>query len=204
MRRRPGDGQEIRFALPAPRPGSCRPPRLSRGDPGLRPGPGDPPRRWPLLDLRGWAYLVYDSPKLALADFEAAIKLDPASGDAYNGRGTAHVRLGDYLGAVADAREALRLAKADPRVTYNAARIYALAASIAAADVGEKGRQARLLSSRYQDTAVQLIREALEREAPEKRAAFWRDTIQPDPALKAIRRRLKFEELIATSKQPNS
>ena len=33
-----------------------------------------------LLDQRGWAYLVYDSPKLALADFEAALKLDPANG----------------------------------------------------------------------------------------------------------------------------
>jgi hypothetical protein len=70
--------------------------------------------------------------------------------------------------------------------------------------VGEKGRPARLLSSRYQDFALQLIREALEREAPEKRAAFWRDTIQSDPALKAIRRRLKFEELIATGKKPSS
>jgi hypothetical protein len=69
--------------------------------------------------------------------------------------------------------------------------------------VGGNGRVARTLSSKYQDIAVQLIRAALEREAPEKRAAFWRDTIQPDPALKAIQRRLKFEELIATSKQPS-
>ena len=97
-----------------------------------------------LLVHRGWAYLLFDSPKLALVDFEAAIKLDPADADAYNGRGTAHARLGDHRAAVADAREALRLGKADPRVTYNAARIYALAASVAAADVGENGRPARL------------------------------------------------------------
>jgi tetratricopeptide (TPR) repeat protein len=157
-----------------------------------------------LLIRRGWAYLVFDSPRLALGDFDAAIKLDPANCDAYNGRGTAHVRLGDHRLAVADAREALRLTKANPRVTYNAARIYALAASITAAEVGEMGRQARLLSSEYQDTALQLIRKALEQEAPEKRAGFWRDTIQPDPALKAIRRRLKFEDLIATTNQPHS
>jgi len=157
-----------------------------------------------LLALRGWVYLVYDSPKLALADFEAAIKLEPTDGDAYNGRGTAYVQLGDHFGAVADAREALRLAKANPRVTYNAARIYALAAASAAAEVGEKGRPASLLSAKYQDTAVELIREALERESPEKRTSFWRDTIQLDPALNAIRRRLKFEELIATSKRPNT
>ena len=118
----------------------------------------------------------------------------------YNGRGTAHARLGDHRAAVADAREASVSARTSPRVTYNAARIYAVAASVAAAEVGEKGRQARQLASKYQDIAVQLIREAFEREAPEKRAAFWRETVQADPALKAIRRRLKFEDLIATNK----
>jgi serine/threonine protein kinase/Flp pilus assembly protein TadD len=155
--------------------------------------------------LRGWAYLMVESPKLALVDFETAIKLDPAQGDAYNGRGTACVLGGDHLGAVADAREALLRGKADPRITYNAARIYALAAARAAAEVGgEKGRQARLLASRYQDTALQLIREAIEREAPEKRAKFWRETIQVDPAFKAIKPRLKFDDLIATTKQASS
>ena len=105
---------------------------------------------------------------------------------------------------MADAREALRLGKADPRVTYNAARIYAVAASVAASEVGEKGRPARPLSSQYQDIAVQLIREAFEQEAPAKRAAFWRDTIQPDPALKAIRGGSSYEELIAPNKKPGS
>ncbi len=66
--------------------------------------------------------------------------------------------------------------------------------------VGEKGRQARQLSTKYEDIAVQLIREEFEREAPEKRAAFWRETVHGDPALKAIRRRLKFEDLIVTNK----
>jgi len=153
-----------------------------------------------LLDRRGWAYLVYDSPKLALADFEAAIKLDPSSGVYFTGRGTARVRLGDHAAAVADAREALRKGGADPRVAYNAARIYAIAASIAATEPGEKARQARQLTVKYQDTALQLIRQAFERKAPEERAAFWRETVLPDPALKAIRRRLKFEDLIATNK----
>ncbi len=30
---------------------------------------------------------------------------------------------------------------------------------------------------------MQLIREAFEREAPENVRAFWRETVQPDPAL---------------------
>ena len=202
VRRRPRDGQEIRGALRAPRPGA----NAAHHDyPGairdygraleIRPDDGR------LLARRGWAYLVFDSPKLALADFEAAIKLDPADGDAYNGRGTAHARLGDHRAAVADAREALRLGEANPRVTYNAARIYALAASSRGCRGRREGPPGQAACfAKYQDMAVQLIREAFEREAPEKRAAFWRETVQPDPALKAIRRRLKFEDLIATSK----
>jgi eukaryotic-like serine/threonine-protein kinase len=158
-----------------------------------------------LLVRRGWAYLVADSPRLALDDFNAAIKLDPANGDAYNGRGTAHVRLGDHRAAVADAREALRLGgEMNPRVTYDAARIYAMAAPVASAEIGENGRTSRLLPPRYQDIAVQLIRNALARETPEKRESFWRETIQNDPALKAIRRRLKFEEWNAENKKASS
>ena len=119
---------------------------------------------------------------------------------AYNGRGTARALRGDHAAAVADAREAVHRDGTNPRVIYNAARIYALAAAAAAKELGEKGRQARQLSAKYEDTALQLIRQAFEREAPEKRAAFWRDTVSPDPALKAIRRRIKFEDLIVTNK----
>ncbi len=147
-----------------------------------------------LLVHRGWAYLVFDSPRLALDDFDAAIKLDPAESDAFNGRGTAHVRLGDHRAAVADAREALRLGKTSPRVTYNAARIYAMAASVAASEVGEKGRVSRLLPSQYQDIAVRLIRDALDRESPEKRDVVLagydpeRPGPQGDPAAAQVRR----------------
>ncbi len=157
-----------------------------------------------LLAQRGWAYLLFDSPKPAKVDFEAAIELDPADPDARNGRGMAHARLGDYRAATADASEAIRLGKAKALITYNAARIYAVAASAAASDPGENGRAARQMSSRYQDIAVHLIREAFEQESPAKRAAFWQDAIQPDPALKAIRRRLNYEELIASNKKPGS
>jgi tetratricopeptide (TPR) repeat protein len=158
-----------------------------------------------LYARRGWAYAVFDAPGPALADFESALRLDPSNGDAYNGRGTARVLRGDHIGGVADAREALKRAKADPLVTYHAARVYALAASRAAAEVGGvNGRQSRILSSRYQDNAVRFVREAIGLEAPEKRAGFWRDVIQKDPALKAIQPRLKFDDLIATTKPPNS
>jgi serine/threonine protein kinase/predicted Zn-dependent protease len=157
-----------------------------------------------LLIHRGWAYLLFESPKPALVDFEAAIKLDPASSDGFSGRGLARARLGDYRAAVADALEALRYDRVSPRVTYNSARIYATAALVAATEITENARASRLLSSNYQDIALQLVQEAFEKEVPEKRAAFWRDTVQFDPALKSIRRRLKSEELIAPNKKPGS
>jgi len=157
-----------------------------------------------LLADRGWAYLHFDSPKLALVDFEAAIKIDSADANAHSGRGTAHARLGDHRAAVDDARAALRLGKADPRVIYNAARIYALAAPLAAAEPGANGRSARSLAASYQEKAVNLIRETLHREAPDRRATFWREIIQPDPGLSAIRRWLNFEELIAPFRKPNA
>jgi tetratricopeptide (TPR) repeat protein len=160
----------------------------------------DDPR---LLVHRGWAYLFFDSPKPALVDFEAAVKLDKNDPDARNGRGMAHARLGNHRAAVADAREALRLGNAvASRVTYNAARIYAVAASAAASDPADKARLSRPIASHYQDVAVQLIREAFGQEPPAKRAAFWKDAIEPDPALKAIKRRLNYEELIAANRKP--
>jgi eukaryotic-like serine/threonine-protein kinase len=158
------------------------------------------PQNATLLKARGWAYLGVDAPKLALVDFDAVIKLDPADADAFTGRGSAHARLGDHRKAVADAREAIRVGKADPRVTYNAARIYAMAAPVAASQIGEKGRSAGLLASQYQDAAVKLIKERFEREPPENRPAFWR-AIQSDPALKTIQRRLNYDELIPSNKK---
>ena len=79
---------------------------------------------------RGWAYLG-ESSKLALHDFDEAIKLDPRDSDLYNGRGYARALLGDFSGAVADAEQALRLGgaglelRARLALNYNAACIYA-------------------------------------------------------------------------------
>ena len=157
-----------------------------------------------LLIHRGWAYLLFESPKPALVDFEAAIQLDSGSSDGFSGRGLARARLGDHRAAVADAVEALRHDRLSPRVTYNAARIYATAAGVAATEVPEKGRAARLLSSNYQEIALRLVQEALKKEAPEKRSAIWRETVQCDPALTSIRLWLKSEELIAPNKKPGS
>jgi tetratricopeptide (TPR) repeat protein len=160
--------------------------------------PADRPR---LLARRGWAYLVSGAPGLAQADFDEVLRHEPSSADAYTGRGTARVRLGRYREAVADAESALRLGSSS-RVAYNAARIYAQAASAAAEEVRREGRAAVALVGKYQDRALTLLREAVRRLPAEQRAPFCRDQIPADPALRPIQRRLKFASLIAPPASP--
>ena len=143
-----------------------------------------------LLSRRGWLYIVSDAPRLALHDFEAAIRLDPSMGDAYNGRGFARLRLGEHRDAVADAEKALALGEPTSHLLYNAARVYALAAVVAAVEVRKKGQETVTLVTRYQDRASGLLQEALKRMPDEERALFWRDVVPADPALRALRRRV--------------
>jgi eukaryotic-like serine/threonine-protein kinase len=148
------------------------------------------PDRAELLSRRGWLYIIADSPRLALHDFQAAIQLDPAIADAYNGRGFARLRLGEHRDAVADADKALGIGEPASLLLYNSARVYALAAVVAAADVRKKGPETVALVTRYQDRATGLLREALKRMPDDQRAVFWRDVVPADPALRTLRRRV--------------
>ena len=157
---------------------------------GLEPDP-------PTLAARGWTYLLaFEAATLALPDFEAAIRLDPRNGDAHNGRGLARVRLGqDPRDAVSDAETALRLGPQEPRAPYNAARIYAQAVSRFDAkaippDLPLAWR------GRYQDRAVQLLRQAIDLTPVAQRGTFWQTTIAPDAALDPIRRSSGFAQLM--------
>jgi eukaryotic-like serine/threonine-protein kinase len=152
--------------------------------------PDQAPKRAALLSRRGWLYIVADAPRLALHDFQAAIQLDPSIGDAYNGRGFARLRLGEHRDAVADAEKALGTGKPTSHLFYNAARVYALAAIVAAADVRKNGQETVTLVARYQDRATGLLREALKRMPDDQRASFWRDVVPADPALRTLRRRV--------------
>jgi len=143
-----------------------------------------------LLRRRGWLYIVVDAPRLALDDFEASILLDGSSGDAYNGRGAARLRFGEHREAVADAEKALSLGEPKPDLYYKAARVYAVAAIAAAAEMRKKGDETVALVSRYQDRAADLLLEALKRLPPERRASFRNDVILTDPQLRPLRRRV--------------
>jgi serine/threonine protein kinase/tetratricopeptide (TPR) repeat protein len=148
----------------------------------LRPGVSN------LYCRRGWAYLVSGAAPLARRDFEEAIRLDPSSGEAYGGRGSAQIALGRFREAAADAEESVRRGVREPRTLYNAARTLAQAAEAALGEVGRRGRPDVTTVRRFQDRALQLLGEALQRTAPDQRTAFWRDVVQTDQALRSIRR----------------
>jgi tetratricopeptide (TPR) repeat protein len=136
--------------------------------------------------FRGWAYLlVHDAPRLALRDFEAALRLNPKQADAYCGRGLTFVQLGQWTKGVADADKALSLGPVTARLTYNAARIYALAAG-----------QAEAAARRpYQDRAIQLLRHALQHQAVSARSAFWHKVVTIDRAWKSFQHHPGFVQV---------
>jgi serine/threonine protein kinase/tetratricopeptide (TPR) repeat protein len=164
------------------------------------------PEQARLLAWRGWLHLLTDGSRLALRDFEAVIQLDSSSADAYIGRGSARVRIGQHREGSADAEKALSLGLGDPgpRLFYNVARIYAMAAAVAGTEARKSGQEAVALVARYQDRAVILLQEAWKRTPDAERASFWRESIEADPALGALRRRLRFDGLVASNKHSSS
>ena len=146
------------------------------------------PKASNLHGRRGWAYLVSGAAQLARRDFEEAIRLDTSNRDAYSGRGSALVALGHYQDATADAEESLRHGEPEPRLLYNAARILAQAAESAGKEASRQARPEWASVRRYQDRALKLLGQALERTSREQRPVFWREVIRADRALSSIRR----------------
>jgi len=159
-----------------------------------------PHQRTRLLNLRGWAYLFADAPKLALPDFEESLLVDPNQFDALGGRGLSRImlassRLGEWRPAVTDAEAAVRLAtavvprtgkdrQARTQALFNAARVYALALDFAFQDLSRQGERGLVLYRKYRSRALDLQDEAL-KDAPDP---DYRDTILSDPALRSLRR----------------
>jgi tetratricopeptide (TPR) repeat protein len=158
----------------------------------------EPVQRSRLLNRRGWAYQYADAPRLALADFEESLRLEPKQSGAYGGRGLAQIRLGRWRPAVEDAEAGIRQAQetsagpasedagaAKVQAFFNGARIYAQAVEFAAREVSREGERAVTLYRRYRTRALDLLDEALQREPdPAHRA-----DILNDPALQPLRLR---------------
>src|SRR5262249_6821746 len=134
------------------------------------------------LALRGWTYLSYDAPELALADFDEAARLRPGWADALIGRANVRVRLGQTREALEDVERGAAGA-ADARMLYNAARVHAQAVA-ALRDAPKKQAEAE----RCERRAAELLRQALERTPVQQRPAFWKDHVQADRAFDPVRR----------------
>jgi tetratricopeptide (TPR) repeat protein len=137
------------------------------------------------LTSRGWAYLRLDAPKLALPDFEAALRADAGSAEALCGRGRCRVLLGKTEDGVADAEAALaRARQPTARLLYNAAAVHAQATLALENATGSAGTA----QIRSQERAVELLRRALEKIPERQRADFWRENVQKDKAFQSLRR----------------
>jgi tetratricopeptide (TPR) repeat protein len=121
------------------------------------------------------------------------------NGDAYNGRGYAHVKLGEYRQAVDDAETALERGPKSSRLLYDAARIYAQAVDKVQADPRQSNRRA--MAWAYQERAVVLIRQSLQLLPANERGPFWQKRILLDSALSPIRGSTAFLRLASEYSQ---
>jgi tetratricopeptide (TPR) repeat protein len=135
---------------------------------------------------RGWAHLFSNAAELALRDFDAALRLDPADPDGYAGRGAARVRLGDLRGAVADAEESIRREGRSARLLYIAAETLSLASVRAAAEANRRGRVATRDSLAYEARATELLDRSLGQTPADRKPLFWREVVARDPALRPL------------------
>ena len=152
---------------------------------------------------RGWAYLFANAPELAFQDFDAVVRFAPADPDGYGGRGAARVRLRQHRAAASDVEESLRRGEQTPRRLYNAARTYAQAVAVAAAEVGRRGHEASRDAQAYEARAATLLGRTLERTPADRRATFWREIVEPDDALAALRKRPRFAPLARMAAAPS-
>jgi tetratricopeptide (TPR) repeat protein len=136
---------------------------------------------------RGSLYLLCDAPKMAQADFEEAIRLDPKNADAFNGLGYSRVVQGQYREGIRDANKALQLGPDSTRLLYNAARTFAQAVGRLDSDAARRNRQALEAQYACQARALDLIGKALQLHPTGQRSQFWRNVVQADRALDPIR-----------------
>jgi len=150
------------------------------------------------LAYRGWAYLAEDAPKLALRDFDEALRQKGSHrADCYGGRGYARVLLGLWRPAVADGEAALKEEPPKARTLYNAARIYAQAAARVATDLELPTGQGAQLRREQEYRALSLLRAACLKAPLAERTDFW-----TDPALRPISGRTDFAQLRSEFSRP--
>jgi hypothetical protein len=147
---------------------------------------------------RGWAFLLQDAARPALTDFETSLKLQPGKVEALLGRGNALVRLRQIDAAIADAQAADKAGSLTEAQLYNLTCLYSLA--VAQLRLDSRDQRDPVMAARitqYEEKALACLSRTLGEVAQEKRATFWRQRVQVDPALTAIRRGPSYSALAA-------
>jgi hypothetical protein len=114
------------------------------------------------------------------------------------------VKLGQHVGGVADAREAIRLGPRTALTFYNAARVFAQAAEAVERDTEQPAPRREQTAVSYRDEASERLEEAL-RLLPddEERARFWQKYVRSDGALaNPLRRSPRFLALAQQYERP--
>ena len=142
---------------------------------------------------RGWAYVRLDSPRLALADFDAAIHVDPSNADALCGRGHARVLLGQIDDGIADVTKALASGEPKAALLFSAACLYARAAEWTRKQA--RSLEAIDVAANYEQKTYQLLGATLRRLPEDKRNAFWESNVQNERDLIPLRGAGKMQAL---------
>ncbi len=129
--------------------------------------------------LRGWTFLALDSPRLALIDFDAALKLQPTSSDARCGRGHALAMMGNTAQAQDDAVAAYHQGPRTPTLLANLACICARCADRPETPLSERRA--------CQELGLKFLRGALDLVPEGEQGDFWRKRVQTEPVLAPLR-----------------
>jgi tRNA A-37 threonylcarbamoyl transferase component Bud32/lipoprotein NlpI len=137
---------------------------------------------------RAWAYLESGANRLSLEDFNVCLAEQPASAEYLTGRAAARVRLRRVSEAMADAEAAERMGTLTDRLSYHLSCVYAQAIVQVGLEAGtQRNRQAEQAIARYEGKALLHLSRVLEVQPVGKRAQFWRERVEKDPALTGIR-----------------
>jgi tetratricopeptide (TPR) repeat protein/tRNA A-37 threonylcarbamoyl transferase component Bud32 len=148
------------------------------------------------LSHRGWTYLALDAPRPALADFQAALRLDGGHADALCGRAHARLGQGQLREAVEDAEEALRQGPPTEQLLLKAAGLYARVVGRLEGKTRGPARRNPEMIYRYADRAGELVEAAVgQRPTERERAEFWRRYVAGEPALVPIRNTPRMAQL---------
>src|SRR5262249_1412618 len=146
---------------------------------------------------RGQLYLDAGAARLALADFDACLRLDADSAEGHVGRAAANLQAGLFREAIRDAQRARKLAPGpNPElVSHQAAVVLAQAPARIEADKTLSRREKDRLVGDCTEDALNALRDALLKTRADQRSTFWRERVRLNPAFDRLRSHDRYRGL---------